>query len=182
MRITAFLSPTPDDFNRKYTWFRQVLRLNFQSVGFFPEEFRKSVFLFSPNRWNSAMAIAAVLGGDSQIYSGGDRHEELYIGFHVRFRHHLLGRARCVSGPFFPIPHEKPHLTDTPQDGPDATAFRRTNCCGVAYPTSTPTSQLLDAWTGTKAYFKPYLKICADMSYDVAVRACIVRLSTRISP
>ena len=39
------------------------------------------------------MAIATVLGGDSRIFSGGSRHKGLRVGFHVRLRHHLLGRA-----------------------------------------------------------------------------------------
>ena len=42
------------------------------------------------------MAIAAVLGVNSRVYSGGCHHEDLHIGFHVRLRHHLTGHARAT--------------------------------------------------------------------------------------
>ena len=44
----------------------------------------------------SAIAIAALCGGDSLIHSGGDFHEEPRIGVLVRIWHHLIGRARAT--------------------------------------------------------------------------------------
>ena len=110
----------------KYAWFRctdvsvhkQVFRLDYQHVGicsFFSGGYQKSVFLFShptdgsplpppPSLLPQTMAIAAVLGWDSRIYSGGNHHEGLYIGFHVRLRHHLLGSARATH-PRHPSEH-----------------------------------------------------------------------------
>ena len=87
----------------KYAWSRctdvsvhkQVLRLNYEHAGigcFFSGEFWKSVLLFvtqqfdSPQRWQSLLSSV----GTHESIRGGDHHEGLYIGFHVRPRHHLL--------------------------------------------------------------------------------------------
>ena len=48
----------------------------------------------SPQRWRSLLSSV----GTPQIIQEVINHEGLYISFHVRFRHHLLGRARCGSG------------------------------------------------------------------------------------
>ena len=88
---------------------KQVLRLNYQHVGicsFFSGESQKSVSLFLTQQMDSppATAIGAVLGWDSRIYSGGNHHQGLQIGFPVRFRHHLLGRAGATH-PRHPSEH-----------------------------------------------------------------------------
>ena len=96
--------------NRFCAWITNTLAF----VPSFLGGYQKSVILFShptdrfppppPPSPPPAMAIAAVLGWDSRIYSGGNHHEGLYIGFHVRLRHHLLGRARATH-PRHPSEH-----------------------------------------------------------------------------